>query len=130
MDNEREDIDFERDDRSLEMWGDGEMLTVLASKKGDDATNNISYGINPNEQKALFRYLAGRLLPKVERKEQGTRSRGIDPVWRYEGITYLIQDGRKSLWSPVDCCSAQELRALAACLLMAADEAEGGREDE
>lgn len=88
------------------------------------------------EPRALHRYLSRLVLPAVERVDSSVPARFIGRAWAFAaklipGIacwipmnastTTIIWDGHRKL-------TPTEARALAACLLAAADEAEGGVE--
>lgn len=72
---------------------------------------------------ALFRYLAGIVLPGVERKEitsRGDLTAFISESVKVHRVTNHVRLGGETLLPT-------QARALAACLLAAADEAEVGR---
>jgi hypothetical protein len=90
--------------------------------------------LNTAETRELHRYLGGLVLPKVERFElHGLDSQGLPfPAYRHDILEdcQVLGAGADSPGIVIDdnndeCFTPTQARALAACLLAAADEAEG-----
>lgn len=86
---------------------------------------NCSITLTPGQTSALFRYLAGIVLPKVERVEIRSALYRGDVDWRVDGVAYVTRDHRTGEVNTVSANGSQEMANLLACLLAAADEAEG-----
>lgn len=84
--------------------------------------------LTAKETSSLFRYIAGLVLPKVEREPKGS-PRAHMPWWTADGLRVHAvvgaHGGRGIEVEDHDDLTPTQARALAACLLAAADEAEG-----
>jgi hypothetical protein len=111
--------------------GEVEGVTTLRVERTDHGRPSPGYESYASDAdiRTLFSHLAGLVLPKVEREEHGAslsfyRAAGLrDNCFRPNGIVVSCTCKRVTVAEKV--LTPEGARALAACLLAAADEADG-----